>query len=279
MPTFCPFSKTKDRTSVAEKKYKKRSSGSRPPIEDRYASFNGIEINVPSKDLLGYTIFLYGPPKVGKSCAALSWPDSIVVACETKGIKAFEVPNIKCRAWEHVQKAIDLLATPKNLKKYKTVIIDTVDLMFKYCLSFCCDKYGFDHPSDQGWGKGWERLTDEFLASILNLFDLGYTLIFISHTKSTLVKGDWEEYTHIDPTLSGVGRKVLLPLVDVIFYMRARENKNGVSVRTLTTKATREYEAGDRTHCLTDMEIIIPAAKKDSAFEIINRRFMKNVKD
>jgi len=260
-------------------KFRKVNGGSRPEVSDSSVEYAGIEINTPENSLLGYTAFIYGAPKIGKTTTALSWPKPIVLACEVRGIKAFTVPTIKCRSWQHVLKAIDTLSSPSNTRKYSTLIIDTVDLMHKYCLSYCCEKYGFDHPSDQGWGKGWERLSDEFLAQILRLFDLGYTLIFISHAKTTEVTSDFETYTRIDPTLAGTGRRVLLPLVDVIFYMKAKETRSGKVVRTITTKATREYEAGDRTQHLTDIELVIPAERKNSAYAILNARYKKNSED
>ncbi len=260
---------------MAKKKKRTRSQSRRPPIESNTTAFKGIEINKPVSNLLGYTVFIYGYPKIGKTTVGVSWPNSIVLACETKGIKAIKTSKIDCRCWDHVLEAVKLLKKSETKKKYSTIVIDTTDLLYKYCLSHCCDKYGFDHPSDQGWAKGWERLSDEFLSIILILYDLGYTLVFISHAKTTQIKADWEEYTRIDPSLANPGRKVLLPYVDVIFYMSAKLSKKGSSARILTTKATREYEAGDRTRCLTDIDIRIPSCKKDQAYKIINGIFKK----
>lgn len=251
--------------------------GAHPKIASDETEFLGIEVNKPQASLLGYTIFVYGAPKIGKTTLAASWPQPLVLSCEVRGIRAMPVSHIKIRSWEQMLESVELLKKPENAKKYRTVIIDTSDLMYKYCLVHCCNKYGFDHPSDQGWGKGWERVSDEFLTVVLELFDLGYTLIFISHAKSAEVTSDWETYTRIDPTLAGPARKVLLPLVDVIFYMRAKEMDDGKTVRSITTKAVREYEAGDRTKGLTDLEIRIPTEKKDKAYDLINRKFLQNV--
>lgn len=258
------------------KKFKSTKKKNRPSIE-RDTDFKGIVLNNPKHELMGYTVFFYGAPKIGKTTAALSWPAPIVLSCETRGMAAFKAEHIKCHSWEHLEKAAEILEKKESRNKYETVIIDTVDLMYKYCLSNCCEKYGFDHPSDQGWGKGWERITDEFLAMILRIFDMGYTIIFISHSKSTEVKADWTEYTRIDPTLPNVGRKVLLPLVDIIFYMTAKETQDGISERRLTTKATQEYEAGDRTRFLTDLTVKISTKNKDSVFNVLNKLFKGNV--
>ncbi len=257
---------------------KRTGSKGRARISRNDLSYTGIEINQPAKDLLGYTFFIYGAPKIGKTTAALSWPSPIVLACETRGIKAFKVPHIKIRNWEHLEKAYASLAKESSISKYKTVIIDTVDLFYKYCLDHCCDKFGFDHPSDQNWGKGWEKVSDTLLAQILKFFDLGYTIIFISHSKSTEIRADFEEYTRIDPTVSSVGRKIILPIVDVILYMKAKENSTG-NCRYVTTKAVREYEAGDRTQRLTDLELKIPVDKRNKVFEILNKKFLSVEKE
>ncbi len=256
---------------------KHKQSKGRPEI-DGNSAFGGIEVNEPISELLGYTIAVYGLPKTGKSTFAASWPKPLFLATETRGIKAMRVPHIKIRNYHDLLSAMKLLKKKNTRNKYQSIIIDTVDLLFKYIQAFCCNKYGFDHPSDQGWAKGWERLGDEFLAIILKLFDLGYTLIFISHSKTTKITADWEEYTRIDPSMPNTARKTLFPYVDVILYMRSREKKGGRIVRSVTTKATREYEAGDRTRCLTDMEITIPRNKKDNAYSVLNTVFKKNAK-
>lgn len=250
----------------------------RPSIESDTV-FEGIKENRPNTDLLGYTAFIYGPPKVGKTTVACSWPKPLVLACEPRGIRAMHVEHIPIRSWSNFEKAIKLLTKTATRKKYKSIIIDTADLMYKYCLSHCCNTFGFDHPSDQGWGKGWEAVSDMYMSAVLKLFDLNYTLIFISHSKTIEIKVDWEEYTRIDPTLANPARKVLLPYIDLIFYMWARESKKGNLIRTLTTKSTREYEAGDRTHFLTDVEVKIPSKKKDKAFSLLNKLFLENVKN
>jgi len=255
---------------------KKRRTGNRPDLAGSSAN-DGIRIADPVNDLLGYTIFVYGPPKIGKTTFACSWPKVVALDCELRGFKAKRVPHMKIRNWNDVLKAKDILSESVNKKKYQSVLIDNVDLLYKYCTVHCCEKYGFDHPSDQGWGKGWERVTDEFLALILQLFELGYTLLFTSHSKASEVKADWESYTRIDPTLPGPARKVLLPLVDVILYMRAQDSAKEGSVRKVTTKATREYEAGDSTTYLSDIDLIIPERNKNSGFDVLNRRFKKNV--
>jgi hypothetical protein len=248
----------------------------KPKIANKTYPFSGIELNEPVHDLLGYTVFIYGPPKVGKTTAAVSWPNPIVFACEVKGISALKVNHIKIRSWDNFTKAVKTMKRKANKNKFKTVIIDTVDLMYKYCLDFCCDKYGFEHPSDQGWAKGWEAVADEFMAAVLDLFDTGYTLIFLSHTKETEVEEDWEKFTRTNPTLSGTGRRVLLPLVDVILYMTARTTKKGGSIRTVTTKGARAYEAGDRTKGLTDVTIRIPSKMKDKAYDLICAVYKEN---
>jgi len=235
-----------------------------------------IENPKPIYVLTDYTVFIYGVPKIGKTTIACSWPDPIVLATEVRGAKAIQVPRIKIRSWEDFKNAIDLLKKKEQRARFKTAIIDTADLAYKYAFDWTCKHYGFDHPSDQGWGKGWERITDTFLETILELFDLGYCIVFTSHCKTSQVMADWEEYTRIDPTLPNPARKVLLPLVDVIFYMRAKTTKKGVPIRTITTKATREYEAGDRTGCITDLEIRIPAAEKNKAYVLVNSIFTEN---
>ncbi len=255
---------------------RKQPKNKKAKVSDSSSSYQGIEENEPVSDLLGYTTFLYGAPKVGKTTAALSWPKPVILAFEVRGARAFKVPTIKIRCWEHLKKAIRELKKKENRKQYKSVIIDTSDLMYKYCLDYCCEKYGYDHPSDQGWGKGWESITNEFLGAVLALFDLEYSLVFTSHRKETEIIADWEKYTRIDPTIPGPGRKVLLPYTDLILFMYAKEDKEGNTQRVVTTRATRAYEAGDRTKCLTDITMKVTSKNKDKVFAMLDKRFKKN---
>ena len=243
-----------------------------------------IAISAPVKELSSFTMLAFGKPKLGKTTLACSWPKPVVLATERKGVKAIRVPHIKIYNWENVLSAISLLKTKENRDKYQTVIIDTVDLLYKYCFDWCCEHYGFDHPSDKdwGWGKGWEKITDQFLATIMTIFDLKYkgqekAVVFTSHTRSTEVEEDWETYTEITPSLAKPGTRVLLPYVDIIGYMYPKKSKKGRSIRHFTTIPAREYIAGDRSGFLSDIDIVLPTSRKSEGYTVLNEVFIGNL--
>lgn len=245
-------------------------------VADEKVSFG---MNKPVYRLDEYTTFIYGPPKIGKTTLACSWPNPITLACEPRGIRALPVRRAKIRNWSQFRGSVVKLGTKKYKGRFQTAIIDTADLGFNYCLNWCGDRYGFEHPSDEGWGKGWHRVQEEYLAQILRLFDLGLAVVFISHSVDKDISTEFVKFTRTEPTLRGTAKRTLLPLVDVIFYMYPKvDRKTGKSVRYVTTRATREYEAGDRTRCLTDMTIKIPRKEQTHGYEIINRRFQKHAK-
>jgi len=234
-----------------------------------------FKMNEPIYELLNYIFFIYGPPKIGKTTVACSWPKPMVFACETRGIAVKKVMTAKIRNWSQFRGSITKFSKKKYRNKYQTIVIDTVSLAFKYCLDWCCETYGFEHPSDEGWGKGWEKLNNEFLEQILRLFDTGKSIIFVAHSIDKEVKGDWGSTTKTEAQLPGPARKILLPIVDVILYMKSKK-KGKRRQRMVTTKTTPRYEAGDRTGCLTDKTIFIPRKHENDAYEIINGIFVKN---
>ena len=45
---------------------------------------------------------------------------------------------------------------------YKTIILDTVDNVYRMCSDYICTKFKIEHESDLGYGKGWALINNEF---------------------------------------------------------------------------------------------------------------------
>jgi len=208
---------------------------------------------IPSSTLDKYLMLLYSPPKTGKTVLAASFPDAVFLATEP-GQKFISVSMMYDRVlqnWnEFYQAAIELV--DDNCKTYKTIVIDTVDNLYRFCLAHICKAHGIDSPGDMGHGKGWDLLKTELTRPILRLATVGYGIIFISHSKEIQIdiKGK-DKYTKISPTMSEACRKLVLPLSDIIGYLTkevVRDNSGDIlsEPRVLVTEPSPSLEVGAR---------------------------------
>lgn len=169
----------------------------------------------PLANLLEYSMMLYGREKIGKTTLASMFPDALFLMCEPGG-KSLEIFQVPVNTWKDLIEAIDLLAKDK---RFKTVIIDTVDIAFNLCQDHVCAKLAISHPSEEDFGKGWSAVRDEFSRQMTRIQKLGKGIIFISHSVEKEIRRRSGEASHrVEPTLSKQGRGVLEPMVDVWAY-------------------------------------------------------------
>jgi len=189
------------------------------------------------KDLSKYTIFLYGREKIGKTSLAAQFPDALFLMLEPGG-KSLEIYRIDINSWSEFLEAIKLL---KASTQFKTIVIDTIDLAFKYCSDYMCKKLAIQHPSDEDWGKAWGMIRDEFALSMSSIGKLGRGIVFVSHADEKEIKRLKGEALQISPTLPKQGRKVIEPMVDIWGYYGYDKD-----VRFLQIRGNEEINAGCR---------------------------------
>lgn len=169
----------------------------------------------PLARLQDYTILLFGEKKIGKTDLSAQFPDTIHLMTEP-GAKAQEIFQVPIRNWKELKGYIRLL---EKDKRFKTIVLDTVDLAYKLCFDFAIQRLGVAHPSDEAYGKGWAAIRDEFLGEMQRLMSMGKGVIFISHaTEKEIKTRNGEKYDKIMPTLAGQGRDVVEGMVDLWFY-------------------------------------------------------------
>lgn len=204
-----------------------------------------------TKELGGQSILIYGPPKVGKTTFANELTDSTLFIATEEGQSFIECFHQSCPDWKTYQEIVRELAG-KAGDRYKAFAVDTVDAMYNYCADYVGKKHGFDHASDEEWGKGWQLIKEEFQRGLNRLLALGKGVILISHSQDREVKTRVLTLTKTMPTLSGSARKVVLPLVSVIIYagfewVKDKETGEKVERRVAIMKPAETLEAGDRT--------------------------------
>jgi len=190
-----------------------------------------------------YTTLIYGAPKAGKSTLASQFDSPLFIATEA-GLNALETYNMPVDGWETFIMACAEVA--KGDHQYKTIVIDTVDNLFKHCSNYICKKQNIQHESELDWGKGWKLVKDEFFRAITKLSLLKYGLVLISHAETTEIKTRTGTITKWVPTMSKQAKEVILPMCDFIFFATTEPTTEGLK-RMLKTKPSENWEAGDRT--------------------------------
>lgn len=203
----------------------------------------------PKTDLSEYTILLYGEPKIGKSTFASKFDKPLFLATEP-GLNALETFQIPIASWENFLESCKLLATTKH--DYKTVIIDTVDNLVKFCAEYMLGKHDATHESDMGYGKGYDIVANELLRALTKLGQLPPGLVMISHAETKEIKTRTTSIHKTMPTLSNKYRKIVLGMADLILYAHTvqrvnEETRRPEESRVLETRAAEAYEAGNRT--------------------------------
>ncbi|MDQ0417898.1 hypothetical protein J2Z48_002082 [Croceifilum oryzae] len=197
----------------------------------------------PKTKLEDYSLLLYGNWKIGKSTFCSQMDSPLFLATEP-GLEALSRFEVKVPDWSTFLRCCSLLE--KGDHHYKTIIIDTVDNLWKSCSEFVKEQQGIQHESDLGYGKGWQMVKDEFFKAIRKLSLLPYGLVFTSHVEFIEVKTRVSTITKAVPSIPKSGRDMILGMVDLILYAEAVV-ANGEEIRVLRTQPSENWEGGDRT--------------------------------
>lgn len=208
----------------------------------------------PRASLNDITILIYGPPKIGKStfCAEA---DGALFAATEPGLNNLEVFRSDITSWPEFLKFCAALATEEH--DFKTVIVDTVDNLYRYCSDFICQREKVSHESDLEYGKGYALVNNEFhrvltkLAMTVTTKGHKIGLWLVSHSQEKEFKTRTGNITRVVPTLPEKARRVVNALVDVILFCDL-DTSEGKPRRVVRTKPSTHYEAGDRTKALPE---------------------------
>jgi hypothetical protein len=200
-----------------------------------------------SRDMRGYSVFLYGGWKTGKTTTAVKFPKHFLLAFE-KGYSA--IPGAMAQplnSWSEFRQVLRQLKSEQAKEMFETIIIDTADIAYDYCVKYICANNNADTVSDIPFGKGYGLVEKEFDECLRQIVQLGYGLVVISHeTDKTFTDEGGKQYNKIVPTLDKRANNVLARMCDIIMYTRSVTDENGKEKVLGFMRGTSRYEAGSR---------------------------------
>ncbi len=226
-------------------------------------------INLPTEKTIAVldaeriTMLNYGDFKIGKTTWASKIKKALFLFTE-EGQGALDVYRVTINSWQDFLDVCLALKEdsqkPKEEQLYTTVVIDTVDLLYKLCQDHVCAAAGVQHPSDKsvGWGKGWDLLSNEFSLTLAKLMNLGYGVIFISHMKEKEIITRNSSTTVIKPSLKDGAMQIVSALVGFIAYSYAEsvfaEDGTETTVRKMLIGPNEKMQTGSRyAHLLPEI--------------------------
>ena len=205
-----------------------------------------------SRDLRGYSVFLYGAPKTGKTTIACQFPGALLLAFEKGYSTIGGVLAQPINSWSEFKKLFVEFKDPAVKERYQTIVIDTADIAYSYCEKYICTResdasHSYQNVADIPYGKGYAMAMDEFDECIRKILQLGYGLVIISHDQDKTMKNEnGEEYNQIIPTLDKRARLVCERTCDIIGYCREVEDQEGHKTVRMFMRETSRYVAGSR---------------------------------
>jgi hypothetical protein len=131
---------------------------------------------------------------------------------------------------------------------FKSIIIDTVDIAGGLCERYVCSQAGVDAIGDIPYGQGWTRVKKEFEDTCRTITQLGYALVFISHSKDKTFKPkNGVEYNQTIPTCPTSFNNIAKDAADIYAYAEKYVGDDGEGkVRLVMRSPDNSAETGCR---------------------------------
>lgn len=222
-------------------------------------SITPVQVTLPTErsrpvtDLGGYSILFYGKKKIGKTTMCQHFPATLFLEFEP-GAKKLAIFQKPVKSWNEFRQYVKLIATDT---KFKTIVIDPVDISYDMCMAYVCTKLNIIHPSEADWGKGWSAVKKEFMGEMNKLLNSGKGIIFISHLREEEIEERGKKpYHRKTNTMSGQAKEAIEGVVDVWACYDYSSGK-----RTLTILGDDFNDVGHRLNEEPDARFIYPGGE------------------
>lgn len=228
-----------------------------------------LEKTTLSRDLSGYITYIYGPGKIGKTTFGVQLPSPLLLAFE-RGYNA--LPGVYAQdvtTWAEMKLILRELKKPEVQSKFKSIVVDTIDICVDLCTKYICNQEGVSELSQIQWGQGWTKVKKEIESTFRAVTQLGYAVLFISHDKDKeFTRTDGSKYNQVVPTMGNSFNEIIRNMADFYVYAHMAPTNDGGYKRVLTIRSQ-----DDSIACGSRFKYIVPEV--DFSYEA----FVKAIND
>lgn len=206
-------------------------------------SINLLELqkNEISVDIKDYVIGVYGATGHGKSTLAANFPDPLFIATDI-GYKTLAVHAQPVFSWTELLTLKAQLALPEVKAKFKTIVIDTIDMLLFYLTDHICRNAGVQALGDIPYGKGYADLQKALRNFLTGIQAQGYGIVMLLHSSSSTVGEGENAITRSDVKMSDTLKNIVVGMMDILAYIHIEQNGE----RFLCFQPTAFYNAKTR---------------------------------
>ena len=141
-------------------------------------------------------------------------------------------------SWAEMKMILRELKKPAVQEKFKSIVIDTIDIGVDLCSKYVCSQENVSDLSEIPWGGGWTKVKKEIESTFRAITQMGYAVIFISHNKDReFTRIDNTKYNQIVPTLGNSFNEVIRNMADFYVYAHLVPTGDGHFKRVLTIRS------------------------------------------
>lgn len=190
------------------------------------------------------TWLVAGPPKIGKTTFTAQWPETLILSLESGGEDYVEGAYVqRINNWEELQEAYGLLRAKANDLPYKTITIDTIDMVNDWAEKQVCEDLGIVQMGEAGYGADWGAARTKVLGLIKAFSQLPANILVVSHSRWAIVNEVAVGHT-ID--LPGKLARFTMAAIDNVLFILPDKKKK----RRIIFQPTEGVEAGSRNPVL-----------------------------
>lgn len=246
-----------------------------------------IQPHKVSRDLSGYITYIYGEGKTGKTTLATRSGDALLLAFE-KGYNA--LPGVlpqDITSWSEMRATLRELKKPAVQERFKSVIVDTIDIAGALCEKYVCSQNGVDKIGEIPYGGGWGLMKKEFEEVFRSITQLGYAVFFISHDKDKVFKRkDGTEYNQIVPSCPTSFNNIAKDMADIYAYAEKYEDNGIAKVRLILRSTDNRVDTGCRFKYITpeiemDYDALVKAVNEaiDKEAQLYDNKYVTNERE
>ena len=208
-------------------------------------------ITLPSKKNVADTGFpdhaswlVFGAPKVGKTSFVQQWPDSLILNLEPGGCRYIsDAYVLDIGSLNELREAFAALSAQKDKLPYKTIAIDTIDVVNDWAEEQARAELGIKEMGEGAYGADWARSRTITLNTIKTFAGLPVNLLVIAHSRWAIVNE-----VAVGHTIDLPGKLARFSMAQIENILFITTDKTGA--RRLVFQPTVGVEAGSRNPVL-----------------------------